>query len=170
MRSMLRIALAAFTLQALQAGAEIPAAYAPIAVEAPFAFTERTFDLTPALERARAEGKLLFVYLGAKNCGFCKEYEMFLARNRDALAPAYSKLVVADIRTWLTGPDVYLQVGKRKYSFKEFNALVGDGSGKLTYPRYWLVTADMKPARKLPAGSTFYRNVEEHKKLLSRPS
>ena len=112
----------------------------------------------------------LFVYLGAKNCGFCKQYEIFLTRNRDALAPTYSKLVVADIRTWLTGPDVYLQVGKRKYSFKEFNALVGDGNGKVTYPRFWLVTADMKPARKLPSGSTFYRDVEEHKRLLARPS
>jgi hypothetical protein len=164
------MAFAAFVLQALHVGAEIPAAYAPMPVEAPFAFSERTFDLTPALERARAEGKLLFVYLGAKNCGFCKEYEIFLTRNREALAPAYSQLVVADIRTWLTGPDVYLQVGKRKYSFKEFNALVGDGNGKLTYPRFWLVTADMKPARKLPSGSRFYRDVEEHKKLIARPS
>src|SRR6185369_7163209 len=51
--SMLRMTIAAFMMQALHAGAEIPDAYAPMPVEAPFAFSERTFDLTPALERAR---------------------------------------------------------------------------------------------------------------------
>jgi thiol-disulfide isomerase/thioredoxin len=152
MGSTIRIALAAFVLHALPAGAEIPAAYAPMAVEAPFAFTERCFDLTPALERARAEKKLVLVYLGASNCPYCKQYERFLGANRDALAPVYSQLVVADIRTHLTGPDVYFQVGKRKYSFKEFNALVGDGNGRVTYPRYWLITADMKPAEEASLG------------------
>jgi hypothetical protein len=164
------MAIAAFMLQAVHAGAEIPAAYSPMPIEAPFAFTERTFDLTPALERARAEGKLLFVYLGAKNCGFCKEYEIFLTRNRDALVPIYSNLVVADLRTFLSGPAVYLQVGKRKYSFKEFDALVGNGGARVSYPRFWLVTADLKPARRLTGGTKFYRDIEEHKRQMSRPS
>ena len=166
----IRLALSLLAASALAARADIPDTYSPLPVEAPFAFTERVFDLTPAIERARAEGKLLFVYFGAKNCPYCKEYEIFLQKNREALGPVYAQHVVADVRTYLTGPDVFFKVGKRKYSFREFASVAGDLHGKTTYPRFWLLTADLKPARKLPQGSKPYGNLEEHKRLLSRPS
>jgi hypothetical protein len=170
MRLRIRMALAAMTLGSFQAGADIPAAYSPLPVEAPFAFTERVFDLTPAVERARTEKKLLFVYFGAKNCPYCKEYERFLSDNQADLGPMYGQHVLADVRTHLSGPGVYFKVGDRKYSFKEFAAIAGDANGKTTYPRFWLLTADLRPARKMPQGSTTYRNLEQHKRLLARPS
>jgi hypothetical protein len=170
MRLPIRMALAAMALGSFHAVADIPSAYSPLPVEAPFAFSERVFDLTPAVERARAEKKLLFVYFGAKNCPYCKEYERFLSENQPALGPLYGQHVLADIRTYLSGPDVYFKVGNRKYSFKEFATIAGDGNGRTTYPRFWLLTADLRPARKMPQGSTAYRNLEEHKRLVARPS
>jgi thioredoxin-related protein len=164
------MALAALTLGSLHVLADIPSAYSPLPVEAPFAFTERVFDLTPALERARSEKKLLFVYFGAKNCPYCKEYERFLTDNQAALQPLYGQHVLADIRTHLRGPEVYFKVGDRKYSFKEFAGIAGDANGKTTYPRFWLLTADLKPARKMPQGAGPYRNLEDHKRLVARPS
>jgi thioredoxin-related protein len=170
MRLRIEMAVVALTLGSLQAVADIPSAYSPLPVEAPFAFSERVFDLTPAVERARAEKKLLFVYFGAKNCPYCKAYERFLSDHQAALGPVYGQHVLADIRTYITGPDVYFKVGEKKYSFREFAAIAGDANGRTTYPRFWLLTADLKPARKMPQGSTAYRNLEEHKRLIARPS
>jgi len=166
----LRLGIAAVVLGALAARADMPAQYAPMPIEAPFALNERVFDLTPALERARAEGKLLFVYFGAKNCPYCKQYESFLDQHRDALVPVYGKHVVADIRTYIRGPDVYFKVGNRKYSFREFATIVGDSNSRTTYPRFWLVNADLRPARRLPQTSKPYGELQEHIRLVSRPS
>ena len=165
-----RLGIAAIVLGSAGAMADMPAAYSPMPIEAPFAFSERVFDLTPALERARAERKLLFVYFGAKNCPYCKEYEMFLGKHRDALAPVYGQHVVADIRTYLTGPDVYFKVGNRKYTFKELATIAGDSNTKTTWPRFWLFTPDLRPARKMPQGSKPYGDLQEHIRLVSRPS
>lgn len=146
--------------------AQIPDSFRPVVVEAPFAMGERRFDLTPAIARARAEKKLLFVYLGARDCPYCVQYEKFLRANTDALLPVYSRHVVVDIRTWLRGPDPYFQVGDRKYSFGEFNTVVGDrGRQRPSYPYFWLLTPDLK-AKELPRGTQLFRDLEQHKRAL----
>ena len=95
---------------------------------------------------------------------------MFLAKHQGTLAPVYAKHVVADIRTYITGPDVYFKVGNRKYKFSEFASAAGDGIAKTTYPRFWLIRPDLTPARKLPQGSKPYGDLQEHIRLLTRPS
>ena len=148
------------------AAAQIPDPFRPLVVEAPFALSERRFDLNPAIAKARAEKKLLFVYLGARDCPYCVQYERFLRANIDALLPVYSRHVVVDIRTWLKGPDPAFLAGGRKYSFGEFNAVVGDrGPKSPRYPYFWLLTPDLK-AKPLPNGTRLFSSVEEHRRAL----
>ena len=163
-----RTALVALALlQACVAAAQIPDAFRPLVVEAPFALAERRFDLNPAIAKARAEKKLLFVYLGAHDCPYCVQYVRFLRANTDALLPVYSRHVVVDIRTWLRGPEPTFLVGDRKYTFAEFQSVVGSRAGKrLVYPSFWLLTPDLK-ARPLPTGTNLFRSLDEHRKALS---
>jgi hypothetical protein len=80
-----RAALVVLALaQAPMAAAQIPDAFRPMVVEPPMSLTERRFDLTAAIQRARAEKKLLFVYLGARDCPYCVQYEKFLRANTEA--------------------------------------------------------------------------------------
>jgi thiol-disulfide isomerase/thioredoxin len=58
--------------------AEIPEAYHPIVVKAPFSLSERVFDLTPGFAKAKAMNMPVLVYLGAADCPPCKEYTKFL--------------------------------------------------------------------------------------------
>lgn len=148
--------------------AEIPEPFHPVVVESPSSLGERRFDLTQAVARARAEKKLLFVYLGARDCPYCVQYERFLRRNQEILLPVYARHVVVDIRTWLRGPEPYFQVGDRKYTFSEFNAVVGGDRGRKSpsYPYFWLLTPDLK-AKQLPRGTELFRTVEEHRRALS---
>lgn len=149
------------------AGAQIPDAFRPLVVEAPFALAERQFDLNPAIAKARAEKKLLFVYLGAHDCPYCVQYVRFLRANTEALLPVYSRHVVVDIRTWLKGPQPTFLVGDRKYTFAEFQSVVGGPARKqAVYPTFWLLTPDLK-ARPLPAGTNLFKSVDEHRKALS---
>ena len=165
--SFLRTALLLAVLaQAPVAVAQIPDAFRPLVVEAPFALTERRFDLNPAIAKARAEKKLLFVYFGAHDCPYCVQYVRFLKANTDALLPVYSRHVVVDIRTWLKGPEPTFLAGTRKYTFAEFPGMVGSSGRKLVYPSFWLLTPELK-ARPLPTGSNLFKSVEEHRKALS---
>lgn len=149
------------------APAQIPESYRPLVVEAPFSLLERRFDLNAALERARSEKKLLFVYLGARDCPYCTQYERFLKAHGQVLAPVYARHVVVDIRTWLKGPEPVLQVGKRKYTFGEFNVLVGDrGPNRPRYPYFWLVDPVTLKAKDLPKGSAFFGDIGVHRRAL----
>jgi thiol-disulfide isomerase/thioredoxin len=133
--------------------ARIPAAFDPIVVEAPFSFSEREFDLTPAFERARAQQKPLYVYLGANDCPPCHEYTRFLEANAQQLQPYFAKVVVVDIRSWLKGPKIVFKIYGKAYSPKQFQRFVGDVALK-----------------QMPSGSEFkYTNVENHIEALRVP-
>jgi hypothetical protein len=72
-----------------------------------------------------------------------------------------------DLRTWLKGPDLYFVAGDRKYSFAEFQTVVGDRSRrKPAYPYFWLLTPDLR-AKELPRGTQLFKSVDEHRKALS---
>lgn len=148
------------------AEAQIPSAFQPVVVSGSQSAATRNFDLTAAIALARAENKLLFVYLGAHDCPFCKQYERFLRRNEDLLLPIYKRHVVVDIRTSLRSPEPVFQVGTRTYSFGEFQDLVGyRGRRKPAYPYFWLLTPDLR-AKAIPEGTQFFRDLQTHKRFL----
>jgi hypothetical protein len=149
--------------------ATIPDEYVPLVVKAPFAFTERVFDLTPAVELARRERKPLFIYLGAADCPPCVEYKHFLTKHREELRDAFSRVVLVDIRTWIRGPAIHFTVDGRRYTFDEFKAQVGDVTTQFTYPYFWFVSADLKQLRQLPRGSRNYLSVESQVEVLRIP-
>ena len=152
--------LAAF---ALAAHATIPDAFGPVVAEAA---RDGTVDLNPAIARARAERKPLLIYLGAHDCPYCRQYDRFTRSHQAALLAAYSRYVVVDIRTSLRAPGPFFRVGDRRYSFAEFQSVVGDrGSKRAFFPYFWLVTPELK-AREIPRGSAFFRDLREHQRIL----
>jgi hypothetical protein len=162
-------ALALSALCAPPARAEIPAPYQPIVVEAPFSFTKRVFDLTDAVERSKQENKPLYVVLGAKDCGPCKLYQKFLQDNHEQLAPGFSRVLVVDIRTWLTGPALSFRIGDNNYTVAEFKALVGDRNKSLSYPAFWLLSPELRQLKQLPQGSQHYTTVAKQLDVLAVP-
>ena len=170
LRAAMRITLlVALFVACSAASANIPDEYGAIIVKAPFSFSERAFDLTPAVARAKKEGKPLFIYLGATDCPPCRSYSIFLARHREQLKEPFEQVVVVDIQTWLKGPALVFKVDDKRLSFAEFKSLVGDKNKTLTYPYYWLVTPGLKQVRQLPQGSSNYLSVEKHVDLLRVP-
>ena len=162
----LSLALAALMACASAVRAEIPDSYKPLVVEPPFSFTERVFDLTAAVARAQSEAKPLFVYVGAYDCPPCKDYKRFLQEHRTELEPAFQKVVVVDIRTWLKGPKLVFKIADKQYTLDEFRTLVGDRNKIFTYPYYWILSSEPKQLRQLPLGSRYYMDVERHKGYL----
>lgn len=151
---------------AASAAAEIPAAFDPVVVRSPISLSERLFDLTPALERAQKLNKPLLIYLGASDCPPCVEYTRFLENHVADMKPVLAHFVVADIRTWLRGPQAVFQMGSRRYSAAEFKALVGERGSVLAYPGWWLLSPDGKALRALPQDERQYGSVERHRKAL----
>lgn len=138
-------------------------------MEAPFSFSERLFDLTAAVAQARKEQKPLYIYVGATDCPPCRAYEIFLTQHPAELAPAFGKVVLVDVRTWLRGPDIYFKVDQNKYSLKEFKALVGDKNRTWSYPYFWLLHPSMVKVKQLPRGSANYLSVEQQLEILRIP-
>lgn len=148
---------------------EIPSDYSPLVVEAPFSLSERVFDLTQAIAQAKSHNKPMFIYVGAADCGPCREYKSFLAKNRADLQAAFSRVMVVDVRTWLKGPPIKFRVGRNLYSFADFKILTGDKNVPLVYPYHWLLSADLQQIKQLPLGSADYMSVETHTALLQFP-
>ena len=122
--------------------------------------SERLFDLTPAVNKAKADNKRLFIYLGANDCPPCKVFSQFLSENEQALKPALAGVVLVDIRTWLKGSRIVFKVGDVRYVFSEFKATVGDKNTVLTYPYYWLLTPELTQVRQLSRKPSDYTSVE----------
>jgi len=160
---------AAFVLGCGAARAEIPDLYAPIVPPAAFSFTQRLFDLDPAFARARQLDKPLFIYLGASDCPPCVDYVKFLDTHHAAMKPVLDSVVVVDLRTWLRGPKVALQLGGKTYTVEEFKALVGDHNPGFSYPWFWLLTPQGRQLRQLPYGLEPFMTVAGHARLLARP-
>lgn len=154
---------------AMSAHAAIPDSYAPWVVEAPFSLRERVFDLTPAVQTAQKNGQALFIYLGAADCPPCVQYKQFLKQNAAELKPAFAKVVVVDIRTWLRGPTMVLKINDQRLSFKQFKTMVGDSTTSLLYPSFWLLSPDLKQIKQLLSGTSNYLSVEQLLEILKFP-
>ena len=163
------VALLMLLSLASSAGAKVPQAYQAIAVEAPFSFSERMFDLTEAVALARKEQKPLYIYVGAADCPPCRAYEIFLQQHHAELAAAFGKVVLVDLRTWLRGPDIYIKVDQIRYSLQEFKALVGDKNRSWSYPYFWLLQPTLVKVKQLPRGSANYLSVEQQLEILRIP-
>ncbi len=166
---MFRLVVFVLTLWSLHARGEIPEEYQPIIVKPPFSFSERLIDLSAAVERANLENKPLYIYLGAEDCPPCRTYKQFLSEHHPVLKDAYQRVVLVDIRTWLKGPDLVFKVGEKRYSFTEFNSLVGDSNKFLVYPYFWLVSPALKQLKQLPQRSRIYLQVEKQLEILRFP-
>lgn len=165
----LLVALLALCVSAA-ALAGLPAAYAPLVVQ-PSGVPERwEFDLRPALERARSEGKRLYVYLGAQDCPFCRRYEAFLAAHARELAPHFARdWLVVDLRSTLAAQadKLYLRIGDRALPYAEFQRSLGDERARqLVYPSVWLLDGTPRPLMQMPAGTGTFETVGEQLEIL----
>ncbi|HEU4457747.1 MAG TPA: thioredoxin family protein [Methylibium sp.] len=151
--------------------AGFPSAYRPMVVEPANRGDRVEFDLEPALQRARREGKRLYVYLGAGDCRFCRRYEAFLERNAGALVPQFDaqKYLVVDLRSALmvTGAQLQLKAGGRSLGYADFQRSIGDERARLlVYPNVWLFDADLKPLMQMPSGAGTFETVPEQLEIL----
>ena len=170
----LRAALLALSCWALTgiATAGIPAAYAPIVVEASGLPERAEFDLGPALQRAEREGKRLYVYLGASDCPYCRRYEAFLQQHAAELAPKFGAkgYLVVDLRSTLRyGGQVplHIKAGGRSLPYADFQQSIGDERARrLVYPSVWLFDARLKPLMQMPAGTGTFQTVPEQIEIL----
>jgi hypothetical protein len=163
----------AFPALALLAGAAnalgVPPAYAPMVVEPSGGPDHVEFDLRPAIARAKAEGKRLYVYLGASDCPYCRRYENFLARNADQLVPQFKPWLVVDLRSSLstTANRLFLRTGASALPYVDFQRAIGDERTRmLVYPSVWVMDATAKPLMQMPAGTGTFETVEEQLEIL----
>lgn len=170
---MLRLAFAALLAWALAgpaAAAGLPAAYGALVVQ-PVGLPERAeFDLDAALAQAKRKGKRLYVYLGAKECGYCRQYEAFLDKNAAELAPQFAAdYLVADLRGSLKVPakSVFIRVAGKSLPYAEFQQAIGDErSRQLIYPTIWLLDGQAKPLMQMPSGAGTFLTVPEQLEIL----
>lgn len=165
MNIVLTVFLSALLLGNPLAYADIPDSYIPVVID-PFGFNERLIDLTAVTARAKTEGRPILLYMGAKDCPPCRDYEQFLIKHRNPLGGTYSPLLLVEVRSWLKGPKLVLKVADKRYSLQEFKVLVGDGNKVFSWPYWWLLSADLRQIKQLPVGASHYLDVERHKALL----
>jgi hypothetical protein len=157
-----------------QAG--VPEAYNPVVLQ-PTALPAGAnggarieFDLTAVQQRARQEGKRLYVYLGANDCKFCRRYEAFLQQNAAALVPRFAeKYIVVDLRSSLsvTGSALHFRSGATSLTYPEFQRSIGDERARLlVYPNVWLLDAALKPLMQMPSGAGTFETVAEQIEVL----
>ena len=167
MRTLLGAALLAC---AASAWAALPAAYAPVIVEAKGLPERAEFDIGAALQRARREQKSLYLYLGARDCPFCRIYEAFLDKNAAELVPHFAaKYIVVDLRSALAiqAPRLFFRNGNRSLAYADFLREMGDERARqLVYPSVWLLDGQAKPLMQMPAGTGTFETVEEQLEIL----
>jgi hypothetical protein len=155
---------------AAQARAALPAAYAPMVVEARGLPERAEFDLGPALQRARREHKPLYLYLGARDCAFCRKYEAFLDRHAAELVPHFAaRYIVVDLRSALAiqAPQLFFRIGGRNRPYADAMREMGDERARqLVYPSVWLLDAEARPLMQMPAGTGTFETVEEQLEIL----
>jgi thiol-disulfide isomerase/thioredoxin len=167
LRTIALLTLAAVPFVAL---AGVPKPYGAIVVEPTVTPGRTEFDLTPALSRARREGKWLYVYLGATDCPYCRKYEAFLEQNATELVPHFAKkYLVVDLRSALsvTAKQLYIKVGASSLPYAEFQNSIGDERARmLVYPSVWLLDGAPKPLMQMPAGAGTFQTVDEQLEIL----
>ena len=168
-----RSALAALVLVTASGAARavgLPPRYGAMVVR-PQGLPERwEYDLGPALAQARAQGKRLYVYLGADDCPFCRKYEAFLEHHADALLPHFAKdWLLVDLRSSLKvqSDRLRFRIGAQSWSYAEFMAKLGDERVRqLVYPSVWLLDGDARPLMQMPAGTGTFETVPEQLEIL----
>lgn len=161
--------LAAGSLPAIAEG--IPAAYKPVVI-VPSGDPARTeFDLTGVADRAKRENRRLYVYLGAKDCAYCRKYESFLEQNSRELVPYFAeyKYIVVDLRSALsvTQDKLFIRVGDTSRPYAEFQKAIGDVRARmLVYPLVWLFDGNLRPLMQMPAGAGTFQTVPEQLEIL----
>lgn len=158
------------SLASLSSAAGLPSAYGAV-VLSPGGGPERTeFDLTPVRDRARQENKRLYVYLGASDCRYCRQYEAFLEKNARELVPRFAaKYILVDLRSSLSVPAsrLYFRVGGSVWPYVEFQRSIGDERSRLlVYPTVWLFDADLRPLMQMPSGAGTFQTVQEQIEVL----
>lgn len=154
------------------AQAAFPDAYAPVAVQPQISASgQHEFDLRPAQQRARREGKALYVYLGASDCAYCRKYEQFLSANLRELVPRFApKYLVIDLRSQLsvTANQLILRTEALRLPYADFQRAIGDQRARLlVYPSVWLLDAATgKPLMQMPAGTGTFQTVAEQIEIL----
>jgi thioredoxin-related protein len=167
-----RLALAVAVLLAVvaPANAGVPSTYAPMVIEGKAQPDRTEFDLTAALQRAKRENKSLYVYLGARDCPFCRRYEAFLDKNAAELAPHFAqKYIVVDLRSALSiqAPQLFFRNGARSLAYADFMREMGDERARrLVYPSVMLLDQHAKPLMQMPAGTGTFETVEEQLEIL----
>jgi thiol-disulfide isomerase/thioredoxin len=150
--------------------AGIPAPYLPTVILPTGTPQRYEFDLTPALQRAQAEHKRLYVYLGAGDCPFCRKYEAFLAGNVAELAPHFAKdYLVYDLRSSLAvhAERLYFRIGEKRLAYADFMRSIGDERARqLVYPSVWLFDGQARPLMQMPAGTGTFETVSEQLEIL----
>lgn len=169
----LRIAVMALAaVLSLAAQAAFPTAYSPVEVQPQVSASgQHEFDLRPAQQRARREGKALYVYLGASDCPYCRKYEQFLSANLRELVPRFApKYLVVDLRSQLsvTANQLLLRTEALRLSYADFQRAIGDQRARLlVYPSVWLLDATTgKPLMQMPAGTGTFQTVAEQIEIL----
>lgn len=153
-----------------EARAALPTAYAPIVVQPSGGPDRAEFDLDAALQRARAENKSLYVYLGARDCPYCRRYEAFLAANATILVPHFqARYLVVDLRSalLLQAPKLSFRVNGRSFDYGSLMREMGDERVRqLVYPSVWLLDGQARPLMQMPAGTGTFETVEEQLEIL----
>ena len=172
MKTLPSAALALVAAVSFAAQAAFPDAYAPVAVQPQISASgQHEFDLRPAQQRARRDGKALYVYLGASDCPYCRKYEQFLAANLRELVPRFApKYLVVDLRSQLsvTANQLILRTEALRLPYADFQRAIGDQRARLlVYPSVWLLDATTgKPLMQMPAGTGTFQTVAEQIEIL----
>lgn len=167
----LLVACAVMASWPLSAAAEgIPPGYKAMVVQPAGGPDRVEFDLTAPLQRARKEGKRLYVYLGAHDCPYCRRYEAFLAGHVEELLPHFAPYLIVDLRSALLAQAdrLYFRIGDHRWTYKEFQTSIGDERARqLVYPSVWLLDAQAKPLMQMPGGAGTFETVPEQIEILN---
>lgn len=172
MKTLPSAVLALVAAVSFAAQAAFPDAYAPVAVQPQISASgQHEFDLRPAQQRARREGKALYVYLGASDCPYCRKYEQFLSASTRELVPRFApKYLVVDLRSQLSVTDrqLILRTEALRLPYADFQRAIGDQRARLlVYPSVWLLDATTgKPLMQMPAGTGTFQTVAEQIEIL----
>jgi thiol-disulfide isomerase/thioredoxin len=164
-------ACAALLFASAAAAEGIPPAYHPVVIPPSGDPAKTEFDLTAAAARAKRENKRLYVYLGAKDCAYCRKYEAFLEQNAKELVPQFAAhhYLVVDLRSALsvTQDRLFIRVGDTSQTYVDFQKAIGDVRARmLVYPLVWLFDGNLKPLMQMPAGTGTFQTVPEQLEIL----
>jgi len=161
-----------------RAAAGLPAAYDAVVVEPRIGTPGPSgqpapweFDLRGAQQRARREGRRLYVYLGASDCPYCRRYEAFLAAHAAELLPHFrAQYLLVDLRSQLSVLErqLVLRTEGAHGPYAEFQRAIGDQRARLlVYPSVWLLDATTGlPLMQMPAGTGTFQTVPEQLEIL----